>query len=155
MINILIRRRNYRLPEQNGKYNSRYCRYEINSGANVAKILFRLNGVPDDEAEEVRKLLGAHDIRFYETHAGNWGVSVAAIWLPDHEQFARARELIDQYQITRAERMRTDYRKINISDRRKTWIMDLLARPVQLIVYAAIIAAVVYLSTVPFMNWGS
>lgn len=38
-----------------------------------AKILFRLSGVPDDEADDVRMLLTDNAIDFYETSAGNWG----------------------------------------------------------------------------------
>jgi hypothetical protein len=39
----------------------------------MAKILFRLNGVSDEEANDVRELLANHAIDFYETSAGNWG----------------------------------------------------------------------------------
>jgi len=47
----------------------------------MSKILFRLNGVSDDEAEEVRELLASNNIDFYETSPGNWGVSMPAIGL--------------------------------------------------------------------------
>ena len=39
----------------------------------MAKILFRLNGVSDDEANDVRELLSNNAIDFYETSPGNWG----------------------------------------------------------------------------------
>ena len=61
----------------------------------MAKIIFRLNGVPDDEARDVRELLANHAIDFYETSAGNWGVSMPAIWLKDDGQFEQARALLD------------------------------------------------------------
>ena len=38
--------------------------------------LFNLRGVPEDEAEDIRQLLDEHEIEFYETSAGNWGVSL-------------------------------------------------------------------------------
>ena len=33
----------------------------------MAKLLFKLNSVPDDEAEEIRALLAEAEINFYET----------------------------------------------------------------------------------------
>lgn len=33
----------------------------------MSKILFRLNGVPEDEIEEIRELLIEHAVDFYET----------------------------------------------------------------------------------------
>ena len=37
--------------------------------------------VPEDEAQEVRELLASNKIEFFETFAGNWGVSMPALWL--------------------------------------------------------------------------
>ncbi|MEE3087569.1 MAG: DUF6164 family protein, partial [Pseudomonadota bacterium] len=42
----------------------------------MAKLLFRMRDVPDDEAEEVRELLTQNKITFFETFAGNWGISM-------------------------------------------------------------------------------
>ena len=64
----------------------------------MAKILFRLNGVPDDETNDVRELLTNNAIDFYETSSGNWGVSMPAIWLSDDDQFEKAKALLDAYQ---------------------------------------------------------
>ena len=36
----------------------------------MATLLFRLNDVPQDEADDVRQLLTDKGIDFYETHAG-------------------------------------------------------------------------------------
>jgi len=49
----------------------------------MSKILFRLNGVSEDEIEDVRELLTEHDIDFYETPPGNWGISMPAIWVKE------------------------------------------------------------------------
>jgi hypothetical protein len=64
----------------------------------MAVIIFRLKDVPEDEADEVRELLRANHLDFYETSAGKWGISIAAIWLKDDSQKERARALIDDYQ---------------------------------------------------------
>jgi hypothetical protein len=114
-------------------------------------LLFRLNGVPEDEAADVRVLLNEHGIDYYETHAGNWGFSTAAIWLRDAAQMDRARSLIDAYQAQRAERIRQEYAQAG-------WrgpFQSLLQQPAQIIrvlIYLAAIALVAYLSLIPFLN---
>lgn len=72
----------------------------------MGKIVFRLNGVEDDEANDVRALLEEAEIEFYETHAGRWRISVAAIWLKNPAEFEQARALIDEYQQQRSEQIR-------------------------------------------------
>jgi hypothetical protein len=64
----------------------------------MAILLFSLRGVPEDEAYEVRELLHTQQIDFYETSAGNWGVSMPAIWLRDDRQLNQARQLLFDYQ---------------------------------------------------------
>lgn len=72
----------------------------------MAKLLFHLRHVPEDEADEVRELLTAQGIDWYETGPGLWGFSAPALWLRDADQHPRARGLIDAYQQTRRERAR-------------------------------------------------
>lgn len=67
----------------------------------MAKLLFHLRHVPDDEADEVRQLLTTHELDWYETRAGLWGLSAPALWLRDADQYPRARSLLDDYQQTR------------------------------------------------------
>lgn len=64
----------------------------------MAKLLFRLANVPQSEAECVRQRLTHADIDWYETSAGRWGMSLAAIWLADNADYERARSVIDEYQ---------------------------------------------------------
>lgn len=64
----------------------------------MAKLLFRLNGVGDDEAEDVRQILDEADIQYYETTVGRWRISLAAIWLVNKEDYPRARAVLDDYQ---------------------------------------------------------
>lgn len=71
----------------------------------MAKLLFRLGGVGEDEAEDVRQVLDEAGIPFYETNAGRWRISLAAIWLNDKEDYPRARAILDDYQEKRREHM--------------------------------------------------
>ncbi len=68
----------------------------------MAVKLFRLRHVPEDELEEIRALLLEHDVAFYETTAGGWGISEAAIWLHDPEQLESAKALLERYQQERS-----------------------------------------------------
>lgn len=117
-------------------------------------MLFRLNNVPDDEAEEVRALLTDNGIDFYETHAGNWGVSTAAIWLRDVSRLEEARALLAAYQADRANRVREEYLQSEADGLDRGLLDEFKAHPLRLVVYLAIIVAVLYLSTMPFFNWG-
>ncbi|WP_372013547.1 DUF6164 family protein [Pseudoxanthomonas sp. 10H] len=76
----------------------------------MAKLLFNLRNVPDDEADEVRQLLTAHGVDWYETRPGPWGISTGALWLEDASAYPEARRLLDAYQDTRRERARDDAR---------------------------------------------
>lgn len=105
-------------------------------------LLFRLNDVPGDEAHEVRELLDTHEIAFYETSAGNWGVSVAAIWLYHDEDFVRARQLLDEYQQLRALTQRQLYQQQPCDG---FWRHN-LRKPLQFFCYCAALALVAYAS---------
>ena len=79
---------------------------------NMARLLFKLANVPDDEAEEIRALLSDNNIAFYETDAGFWRVGLDAIWLPNSEQEAQARELIGTYQQQRRAHQQAVYAEL-------------------------------------------
>lgn len=116
--------------------------------------LFPLNGVPDDEAEDVRALLKAGEIDFYETPAGNWGISAPALWLNDESQFAQARALIDGYQRERLLRVQEEYARQQREGSNRTIIDVIRENPLRFFVYLAVIVAIVYFSTKPFLDIG-
>lgn len=112
----------------------------------MAKILFRLNGVSDEEANDVRELLANHAIDFYETSAGNWGVSVAAIWLKNDDQFAQARALLDAYQKERVVRVREEYAQLEREGKNKTFLQAVSQKPIRFAIHLALAMLVIYLS---------
>ena len=111
----------------------------------MAKLLFKLRGVPDDEADEVRELLTQHEVDFYETSAGNWGLSMPGIWLHNEQQFEPARALIDDYQEARAIRVREEYEQLKREGKNRTFIDWAKVNPVQLVFFLAVIVMVLYL----------
>ena len=116
--------------------------------------LFDLRGVPDDEAEEIRSLLTNHKIEFYETSAGNWGISVPAIWLHDDTHFEQAKQLIAGYQEERFSKARSEYTQLKREGRDRTIVDVVREDPVRFIIYLAIVLFVLVLSIKPFVDIG-
>ncbi|MGF1547642.1 MAG: DUF6164 family protein [Thiotrichales bacterium] len=116
----------------------------------MAVLLFSLKQVPDDEADEVRALLEANRIEFYETAAGRWGISSAAIWLRDEVQTERAKALLADYQAERYQRARAAFEAGERAGANPTVVGELLAHPVRFAVYLLAIILILYLSVAPF-----
>lgn len=111
----------------------------------MSKLLFKLRNVPDDEAEEVRALLSEHQIDFYETSAGNWGISLPALWVRDETQYSQARELLDVYQAERSARVREEYVRLKQEGKHKTVLDSFRENPFAFIAYLFIVYALLYL----------
>lgn len=120
----------------------------------MSVIIFKLKGVPDDEAEEVRDLLGKNNLDYYETSAGRWRLGMAAIWLEDEAQLERAKKLIQEYQIERSLRIRAEYEKLKREGKLETIIDRMKREPIQFIFYLAVILSIVYFSIKPFIDIG-
>lgn len=111
----------------------------------MATLLFKLNGVPDDEADAVRTLLEEARIEFYETSSGRWGISVAALWLPAEQDYDRARALIDDYQKER-QRQFADLTP-------ESWAQRLKQRPAEVLLAGLALLLILGLSVLPFLDW--
>lgn len=119
----------------------------------MSKLLFRMRNVPEDEAHEVRELLEKHEIEYFETFGGNWGISLPAIWLKKADQFEMARQLLDEYQHDRSIRLRTEYQLSKERGESKTLWHSFRESPLQFIVYFSMIALVLYVSTQFFLSF--
>ena len=116
----------------------------------MAVLLFRLNQVPEDEADDVRQLLNDARLDFYESSAGFFGLGVAAIWLRDNDDLPRARKLIDDYQAQRTEAMRADYQaRLSAGEENSFWQQS-LQHPFRLIGSIALLALVLAIIMLPF-----
>lgn len=112
----------------------------------MAKILFRLNGVSDDETNDVRELLTNNAIDFYETSSGNWGVSMPAIWLSEDSQFEKAQALLNAYQNGRTIKMREEYARLKREGKNKTFVDSVVQNPVRFTIHLSLALLVIYLS---------
>ncbi|MBL1274880.1 MAG: hypothetical protein COB30_002220 [Ectothiorhodospiraceae bacterium] len=120
----------------------------------MAVRLFPLRNVPDDEADDVRELLTDHQIEFYETFGGNWGVSMPAIWLRDNSQLQDAKALIAEYQTERTQQQRAIYKQLKNEGKHRTFWDMLQEEPLKIIAYISIVFAILYFSTKPFLSLG-
>lgn len=66
----------------------------------MAKLVFHLANVPENEAQQVRQALDDAGIATFETSAGRWQIGVAGIWVRDDEDVQAARAIIDTIQAT-------------------------------------------------------
>ncbi len=119
----------------------------------MSKLLFRLRNVPEDEAHEVRELLEQHEIEYFETFGGNWGISLPALWLKNRDQFEHAQQLLDEYQQQRSLRLRKEYQLSKERGEARTLWQNFKEYPLQLIVYFLIIALVLYVSMHFFLSF--
>jgi hypothetical protein len=106
----------------------------------MATLLMNLRNVPDDEAAEIRALLEANRIEFYETPVNRWGISAGGIWLVDGDSLEEARRLLADYQDERQRRARSQPKPP--------------LQPVKLLIYLAFIGLLLYLSIKPFVSFG-
>ena len=112
----------------------------------MAILLFSLRGVPDDEADDVRELLAEQAIDFYETSAGNWGISMPALWLRDHAQLPQAQELLANYQRQRYLTARENYLQNQQTGDQPTLFKAFRKQPIQHLLYWCASLLVIYVS---------
>ena len=112
----------------------------------MTTLLFNLRGVPEDEADEVRELLTEQNIDFYETSAGNWGMSMPALWLRDDAELEKARNLLNAYQQQRFETSRENYLQAKKTGQQKTFMKAFMEKPLLYCAYLFTMLLVVYVS---------
>ena len=119
----------------------------------MAKLLFRMRHVPDDEAQEVRDLLDQNEIEYFETFAGNWGISMPALWIKDNARFAEARHLIDKYQDERRIRVKAEFEEQRSLGEAKSMWDSFIEEPFRFIAYFGLIGIVLFLSLRFFLSF--
>lgn len=117
----------------------------------MATLLLNLRHVPEDEADEVRALLDAHGVDYYETPPSVWGVSAGGFWLPGEAGLADAQALLARYQAERGERVRAE-REAAVREGRApgTWA-GIRARPGQALGAIIGILLMLAVATLPFL----
>jgi len=118
----------------------------------MSHLVFKLNSVPEDEADDVRDLLEEHEIHFYETDSGRWGFGYAAIWMKDNQQLEQAKSLIQKYQADRYQRVTSEHEALELSGEKISRVAFFMSSPIKftiLLVFAGLLA---YFTVVPFFK---
>lgn len=118
----------------------------------MSKMIFRMRDVPDDEAEDIRALLDANGIDYFETFGGNWGISMPALWVKHPRQFLDARKIIDEYQLERIQRLRDGSLDVKGDKDLNTLWDSFKKKPFQFVSYWALISIVLFISIYYFFN---
>ena len=95
----------------------------------MSKLLLNLRNVPDDEADDVRAMLDAHGIAFYETTPSMWGISAGGIWVNDDAAIVVAKRLMAEYQGRRQSTARAEYAAARQAGTAETFWSVLRAEP--------------------------
>lgn len=119
----------------------------------MAKLLFRLRGVPEDEASEVRELLETNGIDYYETAPGNWGISMPGLWLRDEAAYPKARELLDDYQQQRSRDARAAWHEERRSGQAPSQWQWIREQPLKTALCLAAVTAILYISISVFFSF--
>jgi hypothetical protein len=116
----------------------------------MSKLLIKLRHAPDDEIQEIHSLLQEHQIDFFETQTGPWGISAPGIWVNDDHQYDRAKALLDDYQENRFREKHAEYERLRRAGQHRTFLQNMLENPVQVILYILIAGLILYFSISPF-----
>ena len=117
----------------------------------MRQLLFNLQGVPDEEADEVRELLRDNAIFFYETTAGRWRIGLAGIWLPNHDQKEHADSLLKAYQQSRIDNAQEERERLQQLGFYQGFLEKFYTQPLQVSAALLGIGIVLAISILPFV----
>lgn len=117
----------------------------------MSRLLLNLRNVADDEADDVRALLDAKRIAYYETRPSPWGISAGGIWVAEDADFADAKCALDDYEQQRSIRVRAEYAAAKRAGTAETFISTLRAEPLRVVLTLLGALLVLALVTLPFI----
>ena len=99
----------------------------------MSKLLLNLRNVPDDEADDVRAMLDAKHITYYETPPSFWGISSGGIWVTEDADFTDAKRALDDYEQQRSARVRAEYAAAKRAGTAETFIGIVRSDPLRVV----------------------
>jgi hypothetical protein len=115
----------------------------------MSTLLLNLRDVPDDEADDVRRMLESGGIGYYETRPNLWGVSGGGIWIRDDAEVAEAKRLMAEYQRERQVRARREHADAQRNGTAETFGRLLRRQPWRVVLTLLATALVLALMAVP------
>lgn len=116
----------------------------------MARRLFNLRNVPEDEAEEIRRLLGDNGIEIHETSAGFLGLMTAAIWVTDESRYQDAVKLLEAYQHTRYQQARNNFLRKQADGSSSGFCDRFRQQPLSMLLRILAAVCLLALTTLPF-----
>ena len=99
----------------------------------MSRLLLNLRNVPGDEADDVRAMLDAKRIAFYETTPSPWGISSGGIWVTEDADFAEAKRALEEYEQQRSARVRAEYAAARRAGTAETFVGILRSDPLRVV----------------------
>jgi len=115
----------------------------------MSKLLLNLRNVPDDEADDVRAMLDAHRIAFYETPPSGWGLFAGGIFVKDNADIVEAKRLMAEYQAQRSARVRAEYAAARRNGTAETFRSVLREQPLRVVLTILAIICLLGLVALP------
>ncbi len=115
----------------------------------MSKLLLNLRNVTDDEADDVRDILDANRIAFYETKPSLWGISAGGIFVTEDAQIVGAKRLMAGYQEQRGISARAEYAAAVRDGTAETFWSVLRAEPARVLLTLLAIAFLLGLVALP------
>jgi hypothetical protein len=116
----------------------------------MSKLLLNLRGVPDDEANDVRRFLDSGGISYYETPPSLWGISAGGIWIDDGN-LPEAKRLMAEYQRERQARVRAERAEAKRNGTAERFIDVLRTQPLRVAMSVIGIALLLALMAIPVL----
>ena len=116
----------------------------------MSKLLLNLRGVPDDEADDVRRFLDSGGIGYYETRPNLWGIP-GAIWISNDGDVAEAKRLMAEYQRERLTRARAERAEAERNGTAETFADVLRTQPLRVALAVIAVALLLGLMAVPVL----
>ena len=117
----------------------------------MSRLLLNLRHVPDDEADDVRAMLEASGIAFYETTPSMWGISGGGIFVTEDAAIGEARRLMAEYQDRRRVRVRAEHEAARQAGTAETFWTVLRAEPSRVALTALAILFLLGLVALPVL----
>ncbi|MES2624411.1 MAG: DUF6164 family protein [Pseudomonadota bacterium] len=118
----------------------------------MAVKLMNLRNVPVDELVEIYDLLDCNAIEYYETTAGTFGISLAALWLRDESQLEKAKSLLDEYAEQRLASARVEFENLRNAGKARSFADFIKENPLRFVLSTALVFALLYISVAPFLK---
>lgn len=117
----------------------------------MAIMLMNLRQVPEDELVEILRLLDEHEVDYYQTSAGAFGISLPGLWLRDETRADEVKALLEAYAEERREQARKA-QALEIELRGKRTVFDIFREsPTKFSLRILVILFLLWLSVRPFL----